>query len=389
MASSPKISRRIENNGENVKKTDKLNDEQISTSSSSDNIEPEFSPTKTSSDCSSSDDDAFDHYELSKNEAKPASNIRGRESIHHKTNPKLPSSLPDSRQYKITRDVTDFSKSSTTVKSKPDTNPNTNQQSSPKETIKIPKPVEKRPSYLTGLAFLFFSICAFPYIIKQDNADTRISHPIEIRREIKTISSDYPIQNKDVWNQLLSGIQRLINQEKEPAIFFLVQWSEEHNTAFNIALAAGYVTARNLSYPEDVIAPVVLSPDILNHLDRGDLIDLYQKDLEISHVLIVRDIEKVSPHVAQDFRYYCDEDNPLVDKAIIFFIMNMENCAGVTLENIYKGPIKDTIGAVEKCLTDFWGSHDGLHSTILYPVLSRLINIVLPIQDVPKNTLIN
>lgn len=64
---------------------------------------------------------------------------------------------------------------------------------------------------------------------------------------IKEISQMYPIHNEIVWGYLKTGIERLVNQEKEPATFFLVQRSGKNDIAYDIAYAAGNIVAKSLS----------------------------------------------------------------------------------------------------------------------------------------------
>lgn len=87
--------------------------------------------------------------------------------------------------------------------------------------------------------------------------------------------------------------------------------------------------------------PVILAPSILNSYERGDIIHLYEEDLKNQHVLIVKDVEKVVPEIVQDFRYYCDEENPIVSKLAIFFIMNVDQCENITEADISGGWLRE------------------------------------------------
>lgn len=88
------------------------------------------------------------------------------------------------------------------------------------------------------------SLCV-PLILCLQNK-TSIPEKVDISAPIKEISMTYPIRNEAVWDYLQSGIERLINEEKEPATFVLVQWLAKNDTAHKIAFSAGDIVAKHL-----------------------------------------------------------------------------------------------------------------------------------------------
>uniref|UniRef100_V5GZZ8 Torsin-1A-interacting protein n=1 Tax=Anoplophora glabripennis TaxID=217634 RepID=V5GZZ8_ANOGL len=200
----------------------------------------------------------------------------------------------------------------------------------------------------------------FLYIIPEEQNRVSASPSIEI------LSQEFPSQEEDFWIYIKEGIQD-IKKFHKPRTFLLLYNNEGQETL--IKILTRIIKYATCSLTNCTASPVILKASDLNDPnileDYGNIITRNKVKLEESGVMIVKNLEKVPGVSAQAFHSFCDEFNPVVNKALFIFTMKVDKFH----DNDYK--------YVEKYLYDHWKDID---EDNFYPLFTRIVNVILRIM---------
>lgn len=204
----------------------------------------------------------------------------------------------------------------------------------------------------------------------KNNADQMLEN------ELSKLEQKYSNQIEDTWITLISGIKSVIREDPNmPSTFLLLFDSESAGeTAQCIAQDVSKPAIKYLLEKSDT--PLVVSGAKLNDqrfLDEpGVLLKSLNSTVRIKGALVVTNLHEVPPKVVQMFHYVCDRYSPLVEKAVIFFTLKINQMPSQ----------KDQQKTVEETLSKLWSS--ALDDNLLRPLITRMTSNIIRINTDSK-----
>nr|CAH7725093.1 unnamed protein product [Callosobruchus chinensis] len=190
---------------------------------------------------------------------------------------------------------------------------------------------------------------------------------------LKKLSKKYNSQSKDFWRNIQVMIEEVKNLEQPKSLVFV--YSEgNYRTVKEIILAISQLATCIISrcnssvvrlVPEDFSTTEVMQ-------EYGKIITRTKTPLEESGVMIVENIERISGGSAQAFHSLCDEENPVVSKALFLFTMKMNKLPSNEAVGTHFPAVRDRLQVAWRDL-----SNDKFH-----PLVTRVANVILPVMPV-------
>ncbi|KAJ8932778.1 hypothetical protein NQ314_014482 [Rhamnusium bicolor] len=183
---------------------------------------------------------------------------------------------------------------------------------------------------------------------------------------LEKLSQEFPSQVEDFWMYVEVGIQE-ITKFHQPKTFLLLYNDESQKTVNKILDKISQFAVCKLTNCLSI--PVVLEGNDLNTSDiledYGRIISRNKEKLKKSGVMIVKNLEKIRGISAQAFHSFCDEYNPVVEKALFIFTMKVDEFH------------ENNVKFVENYLHRLW--KDDIKDDKFYPLFTRISNNVLPV----------
>ncbi|KRT83002.1 hypothetical protein AMK59_4127, partial [Oryctes borbonicus] len=147
-----------------------------------------------------------------------------------------------------------------------------------------------------------------------------IKEPIVDIAQIKQL---FP-QSNNFWRSIETGVSEIIHFNK-PSVIVIIHKNDIRNLTEllgNITMYASCILNENC-----YVEPIVIHGDDLNTdemtQDYGIVVDRFRPLLEEKHVMVIRNMDKIHPSVAQAFHSICDEFSPLVKRSLIIFTIQV------------------------------------------------------------------
>lgn len=237
---------------------------------------------------------------------------------------------------------------------------------------KIQKKITQPGKQESSSPFLWFLVVIIiiglaAYTIFQSlNKNDRAASEPRIRCSFEVAQREFPNQNSILWKSLEHGVENVLNDiPTSPSIFLLAY--QDVNSANRITRS---IVKRTTECMQSTVNALELSPADLESnemkLDYGVVIAKYRNQLAKSGVMLVNDLNKVPTEVAPAFHSFCDVQNPLVDRSIIFLTLQLTR-------QIHSSSNTNTLLLVESYLRSNWS---GLQSFILDPLITRVTDQV-------------
>lgn len=142
---------------------------------------------------------------------------------------------------------------------------------------------------------------------------------------IDSLKEEFPKQDDKLWLVIDSCIEDIINLDKQSTITFIYKENNSNSMENLLNKIVSYASCRI----NNCNKPVILDSSHLNipryRKDYGHVIEDIRPKLEDKKVLAVKNVDEISPEVAQAFHSICDEYSPLVEKSLIVFTMKVNN----------------------------------------------------------------
>ncbi|KAJ8932640.1 hypothetical protein NQ318_015990 [Aromia moschata] len=180
------------------------------------------------------------------------------------------------------------------------------------------------------------------------------------------LSEQFPTQVEDFWLSLGLNIDEIL-KFNQPKTFLFLYSEESEKTTNRIINEVSKIAVCSLTNCS--AAPVIFEGNDLNSLeildDYGKIISDVKRKLEESGVMVIKNLEIVSGKSAPAFHSFCDEYNPLVNKALLIFTMKIKDN-------------NSDIKFVEKYLRNQWRDVKDDH---FYALFTRISSNILPIRS--------
>ncbi|XP_026467018.1 uncharacterized protein LOC113370551 isoform X1 [Ctenocephalides felis] len=172
------------------------------------------------------------------------------------------------------------------------------------------------------------------------------------------------IGNAQFWSVVYSGLHNVIdrNSKFKATVFLFLHPKDINNASINLSREIAKIAARSLG----TSGPIFVTEQDINNLpnERGYFIEQYRSDLEKQKVLVLPDLHKIPPHIAESLHFVCDVENPLVQKSIIILTMEITNI------NLKVPPLRQ----IENILQGLWSPP--LSDNKIEPIITRLTTSV-------------
>lgn len=191
--------------------------------------------------------------------------------------------------------------------------------------------------------------------------------------QFKELTKQFTNQDNVLWKSLKIGIENVLNGTPDkPSIFLL---------AYNDPITTTKVMTKILNATADCMQsknPIQLdgntfATDEMIH-DYGEFIAKYQKRLENNGILYVSDLNKTPAEVAQVFHTICDTITPLVNRAVIFFTIYVDQVS----QNIQP---RDLLRVVEEKLETNWHKEYKISEDTLKALIARVTDQVFLLRS--------
>ena len=196
--------------------------------------------------------------------------------------------------------------------------------------------------------------------------------PAEIITEPKLYTCDAFMQLKDqypqldafLWNTLKVNVDNaLYKNPGQPGTFiFLYNTSNTENEFMKNIVRITKNCAEEDIQPINLASSDLNTPEFID--DHGLFITKYRDELKKNQIMVVHDLSQISPEVVQAFHSFCDVYEPIVEKALIFFTLDIRKADKSILKS--RNPIKIS----EEYLHALWNS--SLKSHILEALITRM-----------------
>ncbi|XP_026467019.1 uncharacterized protein LOC113370551 isoform X2 [Ctenocephalides felis] len=171
-------------------------------------------------------------------------------------------------------------------------------------------------------------------------------------------------KNAQFWSVVYSGLHNVIdrNSKFKATVFLFLHPKDINNASINLSREIAKIAARSLG----TSGPIFVTEQDINNLpnERGYFIEQYRSDLEKQKVLVLPDLHKIPPHIAESLHFVCDVENPLVQKSIIILTMEITNI------NLKVPPLRQ----IENILQGLWSPP--LSDNKIEPIITRLTTSV-------------
>ncbi|KFB52903.1 hypothetical protein ZHAS_00021182 [Anopheles sinensis] len=250
------------------------------------------------------------------------------------------------------------------------------QVATPKTPVQPPEPRTEKsvdsgvldPVTWILLAFVLFG-CAYGVRNALQKYYTKLPPAAVIHEkctEFYTLEESYTNIDDNLWDALEVSFRRAnAHKRREPGTFlFLHHGSIEMVDRFieNISNITAYCFGGT--------EPIVLEQKYFQRADIqrdfGEFISQQKAALQKQGIMVVRNLEGIPPKAARAFHSICDPEEPLVDRAVIYFTMDTSKVGG----KVTRGGVRSATEEAEMLLYHMW--KDVLNPEVLDPLVIRL-----------------
>lgn len=181
---------------------------------------------------------------------------------------------------------------------------------------------------------------------------------------ISNLRERFPLQPRETLENIETIIDDVLKIEPiHPAVFLFIYKDDKTHDDFTNEVSKYASLKLNVNNPHIVLDENEYhSQNVKN--DFGYLIYKYKPKLEISRVMIIKNLHNMSGKTAQALHSFCDEITPLVDRAVYFLTLKVHSFTG------------SDVHIAEQKLNEYWAD---LESDILAPLITRVTSTVIKI----------
>ncbi|XP_067010965.2 uncharacterized protein TORIP isoform X2 [Anabrus simplex] len=231
--------------------------------------------------------------------------------------------------------------------------------------------------FLCFLVVLFVVLVSWGYLSPSDNKHENLEFSTaeyQLRKELKVLREKFPSQAVNLWSSFMGGIKKIVEDEPNKPSVFLLLHQEDRGTSECLAKEVGKAAAKFLKDGSQDLVEIDGS-ELKNNRsfleDYGVFTDQFRSSMERIGVMIVNNLQEIPATIAQTFHTFCDEVNPLVEKAVYFFTLR-------TTSTSRKSPVE----VAEETLTSLWKNH--LDRDRMDPLIVRMTSEVVVIKQEEK-----
>lgn len=191
--------------------------------------------------------------------------------------------------------------------------------------------------------------------------------------QFKELTKHFTNQDLVLWKSLKVGIENVLNgTPAKPSIFLLAY--NDLKTTRNVMKKILNATAECMQSKNPILLDgKSFATDEMIH-DYGEFIAKYKGRLENNGILYVSDLNKTPSEVAQVFHTICDTITPLVNRAVIFFTIYIEQL------NQDIEP-KELLHVVEENLKHNWHKGNKITEDTLSALIARVTDQVFLLRS--------
>ena len=218
-----------------------------------------------------------------------------------------------------------------------------------------------------GLLAIVAHLCLKP---SPAPAQTPISCP-----KFKEFSKSFS-QEKILWQSLTTGVESVLNKKPPTPSIFLLAYND-HRTSEVLMRNIINATAECMKSSNPILLDgrTFVSKKMLE--DYGEIIETYREQLERNGIMYVSDLNKTPAQAAQAFHSICDTVTPLVQRAVIYFTVQVDQ------SDLNLPPVQ-LLKLVENKLSDEWRREATVSENTLKALITRVTDQVLLLRADPK-----
>lgn len=201
------------------------------------------------------------------------------------------------------------------------------------------------------VAAIFIAIAVAFIFCRADANVLDLSNRINCSQFLE-LKKSFPNQDKNLFKSLQSGVEGIVNENPPEASVFCF-FSTDESLIENVMREVIRVTKQCINQSQD---PLKLTKDQLN----SQLVEGYKDELINRNIMVVSNVDQAEPTAVSALHSFCDTENPLVSKSIIFFTIKVP-----------QSPVGKPVEYITKYLEDCWKN---LADNIRDPLITRMLD---------------
>lgn len=191
--------------------------------------------------------------------------------------------------------------------------------------------------------------------------------------EFKELTKRFTHQDIHLWKSLKIGIENVLNGNPAKPSVFLLAYNDIETTR-NVMATILNATAHCMktSNPIQLDGETFATEAMIK--DYGEIIAKYRGQLEHEGILYVSDVNKTPAGAAQVFHTICDTITPLVERAVIFFTVYVE-------QNDQDMSHQRLMQLVEDQLESNWHKDNKINDNALKALIGRVTDQVFLLRS--------
>jgi hypothetical protein len=210
---------------------------------------------------------------------------------------------------------------------------------------------ETKSDWTITIVIVSVVIISFAVVVSSLNRQSNLSVGANCSQFLD-LQTEYPNQDKKIFKSLKYGVEATANGNPPEATVFSF-FSTDQKVLERILSRLVEITRNCIHQSEE---PLVLRKDQLGN----KMVDNLREELRKRTIMIVNNLEKASPSDVSYLHSFCDTENPLIRKSIIFLTVKVPN-----------GPQGKPVEYITEYLNDHWKT---LPDNIRQPFITRILD---------------
>lgn len=182
--------------------------------------------------------------------------------------------------------------------------------------------------------------------------------------QFKELTKEFPHQDKLLWRSLQKGIENVLNRNPSQPSVFLIAYNDMA-TSKNVMdkILNATVSCMKSQEPIKIDGGSFATEEMVK--DYGVIIGNYRERLQKEGIMFVEDVNRTPARAAQAFHAICDTETPLVERAVIFFTVRLDEYdANMEPNRVHS--------LIENKLERNWGKDTAINEDILKALIVRM-----------------
>ncbi|CAG9760560.1 unnamed protein product [Ceutorhynchus assimilis] len=226
--------------------------------------------------------------------------------------------------------------------------------------------------YLGVIICLIIALYLGSCVLYCNDEEGMVNKPNNLTEDFERVWKQFNKQDEDFWRSIRVGVEEILELEQPRVIVFLYKndsMAITKNIIAKVSKAAVCYLSDCSQEPIDIEGSVLNTTELQD--DFGSIVTNYREQLKKSGVFIIQNLQLVPGKSAQALHLFCDEYNPVVERALFLFTVKVDEF--IELPDIYTA-----ISFLEDLLLKVWndlGVHDKFH-----PLFTRISGTVLSVR---------